>query len=143
MYLLRLLVWKLEIKVLLYLPVSQPPTVTMVLVSIKKKILVLSVCAVLLYYEAMSHTQRSMFMHDVIIGKSLQLGRTDRNNARLTKLNFDKSEIQWLHSARQRRLNHAECNVKLPDLNFLLAPNSGTSTCKSLKNEAVRPQTYV
>lgn len=30
-------VWKLEIKVLLYLPVSQPPTVTMVLVSIKKK----------------------------------------------------------------------------------------------------------
>jgi len=29
-------VWKLEIKVLLYLPVSQPPTVTMVLVSIKK-----------------------------------------------------------------------------------------------------------
>lgn len=45
-YLLRLLVWKLEIKVLLYLPVSQPPTVTMVLVSIKKEIPVLSVCAV-------------------------------------------------------------------------------------------------
>lgn len=36
MYFLQLLVWKLEIKVLLYLPVSQPPTVTMVLVSIKQ-----------------------------------------------------------------------------------------------------------
>lgn len=54
-------VWKLEIKVLLYLPVSQPPTVTMVLVSIKK-ILVLSVYAVLLRYVI----HRSMFMHDVI-----------------------------------------------------------------------------
>lgn len=55
-------VWKLEIKVLLYLPVSQPPTVTMVLVSIKKKVLVLSVYAVLLRYI----THRSVFMHDVI-----------------------------------------------------------------------------
>lgn len=54
-------IWKLEIKVLLYLPVSQPPTVTMVLVSIKK-ILVLSVYAVLLRYVI----HRSMFMHDII-----------------------------------------------------------------------------
>lgn len=36
-YLTIACVWKLEIKVLLYLPVSQPPTVTMVLVSIKTK----------------------------------------------------------------------------------------------------------
>jgi len=35
-FLINACVWKLEIKVLLYLPVSQPPTVTMVLVSIKK-----------------------------------------------------------------------------------------------------------
>jgi len=55
-------VWKLEIKVLLYLPVSQPLTVTMVLVSIKK-ILVLSVYAVLLCYI----THYSVFMHDIIL----------------------------------------------------------------------------
>jgi len=75
-FLINACVWKLEIKVLLYLPVSQPPTVTMVLVSIKK-ILVLSVYAVLLRYI----THRSVFMHDInITGKSLQLGRTDWNN---------------------------------------------------------------
>lgn len=83
-------VWKLEIKVLLYLPVSQPPTVTMVLVSIKKNSNSIGLCCVatLFYTPLYVHARCN------ITSKSLQLGRTDWNNARATKLNLDKSEIQ-------------------------------------------------
>lgn len=71
MYLLRLLVWKLEIKVLLYLPVFAAPDSNNGPCEYKMKILVLSVCTVLLRYVAHRlcvHARRN------IIGKLLHLG---------------------------------------------------------------------
>lgn len=66
-------VWKLEIKVLLYLPVSQPPTVTMVLVSIKKNSSSIGLCCV----ATLRYTPLCVHARYNIIGKSLPLDRTD------------------------------------------------------------------
>lgn len=66
-------VWKLEIKVLLYLPVSQPPTVTMVLVSIKKNSSSIGLCCV----ATLCYTLLYVHARCNITGKSPQLDRTD------------------------------------------------------------------
>lgn len=118
-------VWKLEIKVLLYLPVSQPLTVTMVLVSIKNDSSSIGLCCVATLY----YTPFCVNAWCNIIGKSLQLSQTDWNNARATKLNLNKSEISITKSEATCifRFGSIGCNIELTDLNFLLALNSEVS----------------